>query len=114
LGPLSTLIFIRNKSRPTSGAKSSLRNTARIRIKIVVSLARLVVGSQTCRNVTKAGFASGGSPMWEGLGYLGLIVAVGYLIRVFAKAANDSGLEEFTLLTFRFKRNEKLPKQLNK
>jgi len=52
--------------------------------------------------------------MWEGLGYLGLIVAVGYLIRVFAKAANDSGLEEFTLLTFRFKRNEKLPKQLNK
>ena len=25
--------------------------------------------------------------MWEGLGYLGLIAAVGYLIRVFAKAA---------------------------
>ena len=52
--------------------------------------------------------------MWEGLGYLGLIVAVGYLIRVSAKAAKDSGLEEFTLFRFRFKGNEKPPKQLNK
>jgi hypothetical protein len=50
--------------------------------------------------------------MWEGLGYLGLIALVGYLIRVCARAARDSGLEEFTLLRFRFKGNEKPPKQL--
>ena len=63
LGPLSTPIFIRNKSRPMSGAKSSLRNTAKIRVEIVVSLACLVVGCQPCGSVTKAGFASGGSSL---------------------------------------------------
>jgi hypothetical protein len=52
--------------------------------------------------------------MWEGLGYIGLLIALGYLIRVIAKAARESGLEEFTLFRFRFKPHEKPPKQLNK
>jgi hypothetical protein len=52
--------------------------------------------------------------MWEGFGYIGLLIALGYLIGVLARAARLSGLEEFTLFRFRFKPNEKPPKQLNK
>jgi len=50
--------------------------------------------------------------MWEGFGYLGLLVVLGYLIKILAGAARDSGLEEFTLFRFRFRSNEKPPKRL--
>jgi hypothetical protein len=52
--------------------------------------------------------------MWDSLTFLGLLVALGYLIRVLAKAVRESGLEEFILIKVRFRSNEKPPKQLDK
>jgi hypothetical protein len=52
--------------------------------------------------------------MWDSFAYLGLGIALSCLIGVLARAARDSGLEEFTVFRFRFKGHEKPPKQLNK
>ena len=52
--------------------------------------------------------------MWNSLAYAGLFLVLTVLIGVLARAARDSGLEEFTLIRLRFKTNEKPPKQLNK
>lgn len=49
--------------------------------------------------------------MWTTLAYIGLLVVLGYIIRVVASAVQMSGLEEVSL-KLRFKGNEKPPKQL--
>jgi len=51
--------------------------------------------------------------MFTALAWIGALVILGYLIRTFAQAIQQSGLEEFTF-KFRFKGNEKPPKQLQK
>lgn len=51
--------------------------------------------------------------MWTTLGYIGLLVVLGYIIKVVANAVQISGLQEFSI-KFRFKGNEKPPKQLNR
>jgi hypothetical protein len=50
--------------------------------------------------------------MWDALAYFGLFMIFSTLVGVLAKAARYSGLQEFTLMRFRFKGNEKPPKQL--
>ena len=51
--------------------------------------------------------------MLTALAWIGALVVLGYLIKTFAEAIQKSGLEEFSF-KFRFKGNEKPPKQLNK
>jgi hypothetical protein len=50
--------------------------------------------------------------MTTALAWIGGLVVLGFLIKVFAQAVQTSGLEEFSVLRFRFKKNEKSPKQL--
>jgi hypothetical protein len=51
--------------------------------------------------------------MITALAWIGALVVLGYLIKTVAGAIQASGLEEFSF-KFRFKGNEKPPKQLNK
>jgi hypothetical protein len=50
--------------------------------------------------------------MFTPLEWIGGLVVLGFLIKVISQAIQTSGLEEFTLMKFRFKGNEKTPKQL--
>ena len=50
--------------------------------------------------------------MVTALTWIGALVVTGYLIKVIGSAIRSSGLEEFTF-RFKFKPNEKPPKQLN-
>jgi len=52
--------------------------------------------------------------MWNGLAYFGLFVILTAFVGVLARAARSSGLEEFTLVRFRFKGDDKPTKQLPK
>lgn len=52
--------------------------------------------------------------MFTGLALIGGLMALGFLIMILAQAIQTSGLEEFTVMKFRFKGNEKQHKQLNK
>lgn len=50
--------------------------------------------------------------MLTALAWIGALVVLGYLIKTFAEAIQKSGLEEFSF-KFRFKGNDRSPKQLN-
>ena len=50
--------------------------------------------------------------MVTALAWIGAVVVLGFLITTFARAIQTSGLQEVSF-RFRFKGNEKQPKQLN-
>ena len=62
--------------------------------------------------VTCVGLVFGGTYMEAALTWIGGVVVIGFLVRTIAEAVKTSGLEELTIFRFRFKGNEKPPKQL--